>query len=75
MTILFFIGLFRQGAESIHPSKVNQIRNNVVCVVALLVIVFFVRSLRAVAMLFAIYFRNLKEIGVLPPILPDCFFL
>ena len=48
----------------------NQIRNNVVCVVAPLVFLFCCDLLRAVTMLL-IYFRKLKEVGVLRPIFPD----
>ena len=50
----------------IIAKKVNQIRNNVVCVVAHLVFVFFCAL--TTGLCFSAYFRKLKEIGVLRPI-------
>ena len=50
--ISFFI--LRFDLFSIIAKEVNEIRNNVVCVVARLVFLFAVHSLRAVAMLFNI---------------------
>ena len=49
-----------------HRQKVNQIRNNVVCVVARLVFVFCCAL--TTGLCFSAYFRKLKEIGVLRPI-------
>ena len=70
MNISFFS--LRFDLFSIIAKEVNQIRNNVVCVVACLFSCFAVHSLRAVPLqCFSIYFGKLKEIGVLRPIFPD----
>ena len=56
---------------SIITKKVNQIRNNVVCVVAHLVFVLLLCTHYGPLQCFSTYFRKLKEIGVLRPIFPD----
>ena len=53
---------------SINTKKVNQIRNNVVCVVAHVV---FVCTPYESLQRFSTYFRKLKEIRVSHPIFPD----
>ena len=68
MNICFFS--LRFDLFSIIAKEFNQIRNNVVCVVAPLVFLFCCDLLRAVAMLLKC-FRKLKEVGVLRPIFPD----
>ena len=52
---------------SIIAKEFNQIRNDLVCVVARLVFFFALHSLQC----FSTYFRKLQEIGVLRPIFPD----
>ena len=54
----------------IIAKEVNQIRNNVVCVVARLAFVLLCTHYRPLQC-FSTYFRKLKEIGVLRPIFPD----
>ena len=56
---------------SIVTKKVNQIRSNVVFVVARLVFVFCGATTTGRCNAFSKYFRKLKEIGVLRPIFPD----
>ena len=56
---------------SIITKKVNQIRNNVVCVVAHLVFVLSLCTHYGPLQCFSTYFRKLKEIRVLRPIFPD----
>ena len=57
---------------SIITKEVNQIRNNVVCVVARLVFLFCLLCTHyGPLQCFSTYFRKLKEIGVLRPIFPD----
>ena len=56
---------------SIIAKKVNQIRNNVVCVVAHLVLVFFCALTTGPLQCFSTYFHKLKEIGVLRSIFPE----
>ena len=71
----FFFFSRHFGLFSIIAKEVNQIRNNVGCVVARLVSLFYcAHSLRAVAM-FSTYFRKLKEIEVLRPKFPDYVFM
>ena len=65
MNISFFNLCF--NLFSMIAKEVNQIRNNVVCVVADLVFVFCC----ALTTGFSTYFRKLKEIRVLRPIFPD----
>ena len=55
---------------SIIAQKVNQIWNNVVCVVACLVFLFCC-ALYGPLQCFSTHFRKLKEIRVLWPIFPD----
>ena len=69
MNISFFN--LRFNLFSIIAKKVNQIRNNVVCVVAHLVFVLSLCTHYGPLQCFSTYFRKLKEIGVLRPIFPD----
>ena len=69
MNISFFN--LRFDLFSIIAKEVNQIRNNVVCVVARLVFVLLCTHYRPLKC-FSTYFRKLKEIGVLRPIFPNC---
>ena len=56
---------------SIITKEVNQIRNNVVCVVARLVFLFCCALTRGRCNAFQRIFHKLKKIGVLRPIFPD----
>ena len=69
MNISFFS--LRFDLFSIIAKEVNQIRNNVVCVVAHLVFVLSLCTHYGPLQCFSTYFRKLKEIGVLRPIFPD----
>ena len=69
MNISFFS--LRFDFFSILAKEVNQIRINVVCVVARLVFCFAAHSLRASCNTFQ---HNLKEIGVSRPVFPDYFY-
>ena len=68
-----FISFFdpRFDLFSIIAKKVNQIRNNVVCVVARLVFVFCCALTTDCCNAFQHIFVKVKEVGVLQPIFPD----
>ena len=66
MIISFFS--LRFDLFSMIAKEVNQIRNNVVCVVALLVLLC---THYGPLQCFSTQFRKLKEIGVLRPVFPD----
>ena len=57
---------------SISAWEIRQIRNNVVCPVAHLILVFCCALTMGC---FSTYFCKLKEIRVLQPIFPDCYFM
>ena len=67
MNISFFS--LRFDLFSIIAKEVNQIRNNVVCVVACFLVLLCTHY--GPLQCFSTYFRKLKEIGVLWPIFPD----
>ena len=66
MNISFFS--LRFDLFSIIAKEVNQIRNNVVCVVACFLVLLCTHY--GPLQCFSTYFRKLKEIGVLRPIFP-----
>ena len=66
----FFFSL-RFDLFSIIAKEVNQIRNNAVCAVARLVFLFCCALTQGPLQCFSTYFRILKEVGVLGPIVPD----
>ena len=70
------ISFFSLGFDlfSIIAIEVNQSRNNVARVVARLVFLFCCALTMQGLQCFSTYFRQLKEIGVLRPIFPDCYF-
>ena len=69
MNISFFS--LRFDLFSIIAKEVNQIRNNAVCAVARLVFLFCCALTQGPLQCFSTYFRILKEVGVLGPIVPD----
>ena len=69
MNISFFS--LRFDLFSIIAKEVNQIRNNVVCIIASLIFFVLLCTPNSLSQCFSTYFRKLKEIGVLRSIFPD----
>ena len=69
MNISFFS--LRFDLFSIIAKEVNQIRNNVVCIIASLIFFVLLCTPNRLLQCFSTYFRKLKEIGVLRSIFPD----